>query len=49
LWRVFRGRVSWIICPGWLRNVILLITASWVVKIIGVSHQCPTVLYVKPQ
>jgi hypothetical protein len=28
-------------CPGWLQTVILLISASWVAKITGVSHQPP--------
>jgi hypothetical protein len=27
------------ICPGWLQNVILLISASRVARVIGVSHQ----------
>jgi hypothetical protein len=40
LWRVFRGRVSQTICQGWLWNVIHLISASWVARIIGVSHWC---------
>jgi hypothetical protein len=29
------------ICPGWLRTAILLISASWVARITGVSHHCP--------
>jgi hypothetical protein len=29
------------ICPGWLWTVILLIFASWVARIIGMSCQCP--------
>jgi hypothetical protein len=40
LWRVFQDRVSWTICPGWLWTVILLISASWVAGITGVSLQC---------
>jgi hypothetical protein len=28
------------ICPGWLRNTILLISASWVAMITGMSHWC---------
>jgi hypothetical protein len=36
--RVFWDRVSWTICLGWLRTVILLISASWVAGITGVSH-----------
>jgi hypothetical protein len=35
----FWDRVSWTICPGWLRIAILLISASWIARIIGVSHQ----------
>jgi hypothetical protein len=27
------------VCPGWLPNMILLISASQVARIIGVSHQ----------
>jgi hypothetical protein len=42
LWWVFlRDRVSRTVCLGWLWTVILLISASWVARIIGVSHQCP--------
>jgi hypothetical protein len=37
----FRDRVSWAICPGWLWNTILLISASWVARITGVSYQHP--------
>jgi hypothetical protein len=29
------------ICPGWLRTSILLMSASWVARIMGVSHQRP--------
>jgi hypothetical protein len=35
---VFRDRVSWTICQGWFQIVILLISASWVARITGVSH-----------
>jgi hypothetical protein len=38
LWRVFWDRVLWTICPGWPRTVILLISASWVARITGMSH-----------
>jgi hypothetical protein len=31
----------WTICPSWLQTVILLISASWVARITGVSHWCP--------
>jgi hypothetical protein len=33
--------VSRIICLGWLWTSILLISASWVARITGVSHWCP--------
>jgi hypothetical protein len=36
----FWDRVSWTICPGWLWNLILLISAFWVIRITGVSHWC---------
>jgi hypothetical protein len=38
------------ICLGWLLTMILLIFASWVARIIGMSHQClawPKNLYVQ--
>jgi hypothetical protein len=41
LWRVFWDRVSRIICLGWLWILILLISASWVARITGVSHCHP--------
>jgi hypothetical protein len=37
----FRDRVLWTICLGWLCTVILLISASRVARITGMSHQCP--------
>jgi hypothetical protein len=37
----FRDRVSKTICLGWLGTVILLISAPWVARIIGVSHWGP--------
>jgi hypothetical protein len=37
---LFWNRVPWTICPGWLQTVILLISASWVARITGVSHRC---------
>jgi hypothetical protein len=37
-------RVSWAICSGWLRTTTLLISASWVAWITGVSHQHPAVM-----
>jgi hypothetical protein len=35
----FWARVSQTICPGWLGTPILLISASWVARITGLSHQ----------
>jgi hypothetical protein len=35
----FWDRVSQTVWPGWLQTAILLISASWVERIIGVSHQ----------
>jgi hypothetical protein len=35
----FQDRVSWTICSIWLWTIILLISASWVVRITGMSHQ----------
>jgi hypothetical protein len=43
----FQERVLSTICPGWLQTMILLITASWVVRITGVSHRRQTGLYLK--
>jgi hypothetical protein len=31
---------------GWLWTVILLISASWVARITGVSHRCPARMYI---
>jgi hypothetical protein len=36
----FLDRVSQTICPGLTSEHILLIAASWVAGITGVSHQC---------
>jgi hypothetical protein len=33
------------ICLDWLQTVILLISASWVARITGVSHRHPATLY----
>jgi hypothetical protein len=38
LWRVFQDRVSQTVGPHWLQTVILLISASWIAKITGVSN-----------
>jgi TRAP-type C4-dicarboxylate transport system permease large subunit len=35
----FQDRVSWTICPGWLHTVVLLISAFWVARTTGISHQ----------
>jgi hypothetical protein len=35
----FQDRISWNIRPGWLQTSTLLICASWVARITGVSHQ----------
>jgi hypothetical protein len=40
LWRVFQDRVLQTISVGWLWILILLISASWVARIIGMSHRC---------
>jgi hypothetical protein len=37
----FQDRVSQTICPGWFQITTLLISASWVARITGVSHCCP--------
>jgi hypothetical protein len=37
----FRDRVLGTICLCWLQTLILLISASWVARIIDVSHRCP--------
>jgi hypothetical protein len=36
----FQERFSKTICLGWLWAVVILISASWVAKIAGVSHWC---------
>jgi hypothetical protein len=33
------------ICPSWLQTTILLISASLVARITGMSHQCPAILH----
>jgi hypothetical protein len=37
----FQDRVLWTSCPSWLWTVILLISASGVARIIGLSPRCP--------
>jgi hypothetical protein len=34
----FQDKISWTIFSGWLWTMILLISASWVARITGVSH-----------
>jgi hypothetical protein len=43
----FQGSVSWTICLGWVQTVILLISASWVARITGVSHKCLAGLFLR--
>jgi hypothetical protein len=38
---VFQDRFSQTICPRWPQTMILLISASWVVRITGMSHRRP--------
>jgi hypothetical protein len=35
----FRDKVLWTICLGWHQTEILLISACWVARITGMSHQ----------
>jgi hypothetical protein len=42
----YRDQILWTICPAWLQTTILLISASWVVRIIGISHQHTADVYV---
>jgi hypothetical protein len=39
-----QDRASRTICPGWLWTVSLLISASWVARITGVSHWLPAIM-----
>jgi hypothetical protein len=41
----FWDRVLWTICLGCLRTMIFLISASWIARIPGVSHQAPSSYY----
>jgi hypothetical protein len=36
-----RDQCSWAVCPGWLLTMILLISASWLARITGLSHWHP--------
>jgi hypothetical protein len=38
----FQDRVMWTICLSWLLTEILLISASQVARITGMTHWCPT-------
>jgi hypothetical protein len=40
--RFFWDPVSGTICVGWLHTTVLLISASWVARITGLSHWYPT-------
>jgi hypothetical protein len=42
----FWDRVFWTICLVWLWTVILLISASWLARITGVSHQCSSYILI---
>jgi hypothetical protein len=37
----FQDRVLWTLCPGWPQTMILLISASWVTRIISMSYWHP--------
>jgi hypothetical protein len=37
---LFQDKVSWTVAWSWHQTMILLISASWVARIIRVSHQC---------
>jgi hypothetical protein len=43
----FPDRISQTVCLGWPRTTILLISASLVARIIGVSHQYSAVPYIQ--
>jgi hypothetical protein len=45
--KYFRDRISWTICLGWLRTIIILIPVSWVARITDVSHWRPALLSLK--
>jgi hypothetical protein len=40
---LFWVRVPWTVYSGWLWTSILLISATWVIRITGMSHWCPAV------
>jgi hypothetical protein len=37
--RYFWDKISQTICPGWLQNMTLFISASWITRITSMSHQ----------
>jgi hypothetical protein len=37
----FPNGIWWTICLGWHQTVTLMMSASWVPRITGMSHQCP--------
>jgi hypothetical protein len=45
---IFKIRSCEPFCPSWLWTKILLISASWVARIIGVSHQHPAPPLLRP-
>jgi hypothetical protein len=44
----FQARVTQTICLGWLWTTVLLISASWVARITGVSHWHPAMCWLFP-
>jgi hypothetical protein len=46
LWWVFRVRISWTIAQDWLQTLILLMSASWLARIVDVSHWCLATLVI---
>jgi hypothetical protein len=47
--KILWDRISWTYLPTWLRTTVLLISASWVARIIGVSHRLFWVSFCKLQ
>jgi hypothetical protein len=45
LWLFWRWGASQTICPGWPQTEILLISASQIARITGVSHQSPNFFF----
>jgi hypothetical protein len=42
----FQDRVLQTICSGWPWTTVLLISVSWVVRIIGMSHGHPAIIHI---